>query len=295
MSADVINEETAWELVRSVRPGLSGRSQVRVHHHPRPSAWVQVDRSGSWTASECTDAARDVFNIYIPLQVSAFLTIGQAGQSLDGRIATESGQSHYVTGTADILRLHRLRALVDAVVVGAGTVAADNPRLTVRGPTGSNPVRVILDPTSRLNRRAHVFSDGAARTISIGRRTPAHTTPSTPTGTETIALPVSEPGGAFDPHMILDALHRLGLRRVLVEGGGKTVSAFLQAGALTRLHVTVAPLLIGSGRPAFSLLPVASLSDALRPTCRHFRLGEDVLFDMDLSTNSSQKYAAGEG
>ena len=82
--------------------------------------------------------------------------------------------------------------------------------------------------------------------------------------------------------MVLEALRARGLRRILVEGGGVTVSRFLQAGALTRLHVTVAPMLIGSGRHALTLPPIASLDQALRPRCHLFHLGDDVLFDLDL-------------
>jgi riboflavin biosynthesis pyrimidine reductase len=89
-------------------------------------------------------------------------------------------------------------------------------------------------------------------------------------------------GGGFAPAMVLDALRARGLRRILVEGGGVTVSRFLQAGALTRLHVTVAPMLIGAGRHALTLPPIASLDQALRPPCHLFHLGDDVLFDLDL-------------
>jgi riboflavin biosynthesis pyrimidine reductase len=81
---------------------------------------------------------------------------------------------------------------------------------------------------------------------------------------------------------VLEALRARGYRRVLVEGGGVTVSRFLQAGVLDRLHVCVAPLLIGSGRPALTLPPVETLAHALRPRCRHFHLGDDLLFDLDL-------------
>ena len=80
----------------------------------------------------------------------------------------------------------------------------------------------------------------------------------------------------------MGALRAEGLGRILVEGGGLTVSRFLQAGALDRLHLTVAPLLIGSGRPSLTLDPIATLDQALRPPCRHFRLGADILFDLDL-------------
>lgn len=203
--------------------------------------------------------------------------VGQLGQSIDGRIATESGHSHYVTGPADIRRLHRLRALVDAVVVGAGTVALDDPRLTVREVDGDNPVRVVLDPDDRLGRDRKVFADGAAPTLVV--RSAARGAAAG--GGDVIALPAAGAEG-FDLRALLDALRARGLRRVLVEGGGVTVSRFLQAGLLDRLHLTVAPLLLGSGKPALTLPPIATLDQALRPRCRHFRMGPDLLFDLDL-------------
>ena len=252
-----LDEDAAWALVRAAPAGAPDEGGTRRVRLPAdPEVWLDVHATGGWEASAApSDAARELLDLYVPLTLAPDLVIGQLGQSLDGRIATESGDSHYVTGPADIRRLHRLRALVDAVVVGAGTVALDDPRLTVREVEGENPVRVILDPDDRLGPDRRVFSDGAADT-----------------------LVVREP----DPAAVLAALRARGLRRVLVEGGGVTVSRFLQASLLDRLHVTVAPLLIGSGRPALTLPPIASLSEALRPRCRHVRLGDDLLFDLDL-------------
>ena len=287
-----VNEATAWSLLRSVsehRPDST--AAVRVHHSARNDIWLQVDASGHWeTSAPATDEASDLLDLYLPLQLSPNLVVGQIGQSLDGRIATENGRSHYVTGPADRRRLHRLRALVDAVVVGAGTVAADNPRLTVRDAEGANPVRVVLDPTGRLSPDRAIFRDGAARTLVVRRALDAQ--PEPPAHADLIVLPDadgrpgSDTGGVapgFAPATLLDALRARGLRRILVEGGGVTVSRFLQAGALTRLHVTVAPMLIGSGRPGLTLPPITSPEKALRPACRLFRLGDDVLFDLDLS------------
>ncbi len=288
--SDTIDERTAWSLMRAVPLGLAGRAfPTQVHHDPNPDVWLQVDPSGQWTASgELTDAARDLFELYLPLKLDPNLVIGQIGQSLDGRIATDDGHSHYITGPADIRRLHRLRALVDAVVVGASTVAADDPRLTVRDVEGENPVRVVLDPQGRLSQDRAVFCDGAARTLVIRLATAPPSAP--PSDGHLLELPADVPnrnhadggGGSFAPAMVLEALRARGLRRILVEGGGITVSRFLQAGALTRLHVTVAPMLIGAGRHSLALPPIASLDQALRPPCQLFHLGDDVLFDLDL-------------
>lgn len=270
-----LDEDTAWALVRAKKPNTT-----RVCLESCPGLWLDVHPSGRWGASVTpTAAARDLLELYLPLQLRADLVIGQLGQSLDGRIATASGHSHYVTSRADILRLHRLRALVDAVVVGAGTIAADDPRLTVREVEGENPVRVVLDPDGRLDADHRVFTDGVARTVVVRRAGPE--SGGTSVEGSVVLLPVPGPDG-FELGAVLDALRGQGLRRVLVEGGGITVSRFLQAGLLDRLHVTVAPLLIGSGRAALTLPPVETIAQAIRPRCRHFHLGEDVLFDLDL-------------
>lgn len=240
-----------------------------------------MDPSGSWNVvGTLTKAASGVLALFVPLQLSRRLAVAQIGQSLDGRIATASGDSHYVTGPEDIRRLHRLRALVDAVLVGAGTVASDDPQLTVRRVPGENPVRVVLDPWGRLDPGRRVFTDGVARTIRI-RAIHGGSVPEEGAGDAELFLPASGEGW-IDPGLILARLSGLGLGRVLVEGGGKTVSGFLGAGVLDRLHLTVAPLLIGSGLPSIELPPIDRLSDALRPRARSFPLGSDILFDLDL-------------
>src|SRR5688572_28150657 len=100
--------------------------------------------------------------IFGPLRsgkADGLVVIGQIGQSLDGRIATPTGHSHYINGPAGIAHLHRLRALVDAVVVGVGTALADDPQLTVRRVSGPQPVRVVVDPRGRLPGTARLLAN----------------------------------------------------------------------------------------------------------------------------------------
>ena len=274
-----IDEELAWRLICAVNPGVRRTTLAN-----SPGVWLEVDGSGEWTASaRCSASVRDFFDIYLPLQVRGALVIGQLGQSLDGRIATESGLSHFVTGPEDIDRLHRVRAIVDAVLVGAGTVDADDPELTVRRVDGENPVRVVLDPSGRLESNRRIFNDGRAHTIvihhdeSVGSEQMGEA--------EILRVPGTSPHN-IDLEVLLKKLSFRGLRRILVEGGGLTVSHFLQAGLLDRLHVTVAPLLIGSGRPSLTLDPVPTLEEVPRYPCRQFCLGKDVLFDFELQSKS---------
>lgn len=212
-------------------------------------------------------------SLLAPLLHAESFTLAQIGQSLDGRIATESGHSHYVTGPENLDHLHRLRALVDAVVVGAGTVAEDDPQLTVRRVAGANPVRVVLDPRRRLPLERKVFTDAAAPTLLLAGSGAGERHGEA----EILTLPVGADG--FAPADVLAALHARGFKRILVEGGGVTISRFLQAGLLDRLHIAVAPLLIGSGRPGLALPPIHHLSEALRPQVRVFPMGTDTLFD----------------
>ncbi len=202
--------------------------------------------------------------------------LGRIAQSLDGRIAATGGNSFWISGQADINHTHRLRALCDAVVVGAGTVRADDPLLTTRHCPGPSPLRVVIDPARRLGAGFRVFQDGRPTLLlctegGAGRLGTA----------EVAVLPRADDGG-IDLAACRAEFAARGLRRVLVEGGGRTVSRFLAAGALDRLHVTVAPLLLGSGVPAFSLPEVTRPEDGHRLAYTLHRLGADLLFDIAL-------------
>jgi len=202
------------------------------------------------------------------------LVIGQFGQSLDGRIATPSGESKYLNGVGGLSHLHRLRALVDAVVVGVSTVVADDPLLTVRMVEGISPARVLIDPTGRVPHDARLFAHDGARRVVL---TAPGSSPCVPDGVEILEVGIVD--GRLRPADIVAALAGAGLRQLLIEGGAFTVSRFLQSGALDRLHVAVAPVLVGGGRSGVSLSDINGLSDCLRPKIDVHRLGDDILFD----------------
>lgn len=222
-----------------------------------------------------------LIDLYLPIcnaTEAKPVTVGHLGQSLDGFIATHSGDSQYVTGSENLRHMHRMRALCDAIVVGAGTVAADDPQLTTRQVPGPSPLRVIFDPTRRLHDRYRVFNDDAAATIYVCAKSlclPGEAR----VGLATV-VPVEDQDGLVDARHVLALLRDRGCHRVFVEGGGVTVSMFLEAGLLDHLQMAIAPLIIGDGRPAIRLQrPPAALGDCHRPRYRVFRMGGDVLFD----------------
>jgi riboflavin-specific deaminase-like protein len=236
-------------------------------------------------AGHAPAAVRALLDLYAPLCEAAPgrpLTIAHLGQSLDGHIATGSGDSYYVTGPDNVRHLHRLRALSDVVVVGAGTIARDDPQLTVRHVEGANPVRVILDPRGQLPARHRVFTDGQAPTLVVHARGVAVAAPG---NAEILVVPHAD--GRLDLAALLSELHARGLYAVFVEGGGATVSGFLEAGLLDRLHIAIAPLVTGSGRPGLTLPARDRIADCLRPAHRVFTMGGDVLFDCDLRAAAS--------
>ncbi len=220
------------------------------------------------------------------------VVLGRLAQTLDGRIATVSGSSQWIGGRGDILHTHRLRALCHAVIVGAGTVKQDNPRLTTRECCGPSPVRVVLDTDRRLGLDYGLFSPGGPPTLLVCAEDAGGS--DRHGAAEVLRIPRASIGG-LEIGALLRALSARGLSRLFVEGGGLTVSRFLAAGCLDRLHVTVAPVLLGSGIPAFTLPQAARIADGLRFQWSAHTLGDDVMFDIALDrTRPSVCEARGE-
>jgi riboflavin-specific deaminase-like protein len=269
-------------LKSTYKPAAKASSGPGKNHSPSDgsvsNSWAKFAQSFRNSAEPLPLPWGELFEPLRTGAVDELVVIAQIGQSLDGRIATTSGHSKYINGPAGLAHLHRLRSLVDAVVIGVGTALADDPLLTVRRVAGPHPARVVLDPHGRLPESAKVFtSDGIRRLLVTAEGTQCTLT----SEVEVLALPAA--GGRIAPSAILAALAKRGLRRILIEGGADTVSRFLTAGCLDRLHVMVAPIILGSGRASFILPPIERADQALRMSVRAHQLDDEVLFDCDLS------------
>jgi diaminohydroxyphosphoribosylaminopyrimidine deaminase/5-amino-6-(5-phosphoribosylamino)uracil reductase len=198
--------------------------------------------------------------------------------SLDGRIATASGESRWITGERSREAVHRLRGEHDAVLVGAETALADDPELTVRLPgyAGRQPARVVLDSRQRL--------PGGCKLVATARQIPTYVVATTPpaarlvdAGVRVLRVPAV---GEDRPELktVLQALAAEGLERLFVEGGGQVAASFLRCGLVDAVEWFRAPIVIGGeGRPAVGALALAGLGQA-----PHFRrtevreLGDDL-------------------
>jgi len=204
--------------------------------------------------------------------------VGQVGQSLDGRIATPTGHSHYINGLAARQFLHRLRACVDAVVIGVGTALADQPQLTVRHVRGQDPARVVLDPKARVNLDNPVLiDDGTPVVVCVGA---GQSTANWPPHISVLHLPLTDQG--FEPERVRAALQRVGFDRLLVEGGPTTLSRFIHRGVLDRLYCMIAPLIIGSGPAGIQLPAIDHLDQAIRSPTRSIDLEGEWLVEVML-------------
>jgi len=259
---------------------------------PAEHGAVRCTDADGWRLERATDAAATaLFELLKPLLDCRPDTrpwvIGQLGQSLDGCIATRTGDARFVSGPGVLTHLHRLRALADAVIVGAGTVAIDDPQLTVRHVPGPNPVRVLFDPQLQLARyatTAQVFGDGAAPLLWLCDARWGAEARALVGASQVLAVPqLLRDDGTPAVALAVAALFARGLRLLFVEGGGVTVSHFLVQRALDRLHLAVAPLIVGDGRPGLRFPGATRLADCLRPPFKVFAMGSDQLWDLDLA------------
>ena len=201
-------------------------------------------------------------------------------QTLDGRIAARDGSSRWISSERSLRFAHRLRSEHDAVMVGVGTVLADDPRLTVRLVEGSSPLRVIVDSALRIPLEARVVVDGAADTlVATTARAPAERAAALRERGVDVQLTIADAHGRVDLHELLAQLADRGVSSVLIEGGRELITSALRERIVDRLVVCIAPKILGRGIDAIGDLDLL-LEDAIELVGAEVRrLGPDLILD----------------
>ena len=215
---------------------------------------------------------KEIGQILLPiLMLKKKFYIGQIGQSLDGKIALLNGNSHYINDKNSISYLHSLRSICDAVVVGVNTIRKDDPLLTTRAIKGPNPQRIIIDPSLKLTNKYKVFKDGMPNIIFTHSKLNKKFN-----NTQIYKLPERN-----FTNLIYQNINRLGYKLVLVEGGSKTISKFLENGLLNIMQFIIAPTIIGSGINSINIEPITNLKNVIRTKNNIFKFGKEIIVSLE--------------
>ena len=230
--------------------------------------------------AEACERLNEVFFKYVATGIP-FVTVKFA-QTLDGRIATSTGHSRWISSPSSLRYAHRLRAVHDAILVGAGTVLRDDPELTCRLARGKNPLRIVADSTLRAPPEARIFLPGPeARTLVVTtRRAPAERKRTLEARGIEVVETGEDPIGRVNLRELLSLLGKRAVSSLLVEGGAGVITEFLREKLADRLVVIVAPKIAGQGINALGDLGITRMDDALRLSVRKIsRRGDDLVFD----------------
>ncbi len=210
-------------------------------------------------------------------------------QSLDGRIATRSGESQWISGESTLRLAHRLRRRNRGILVGVGTVLKDNPKLTCRIPHKTDPVRIVLDshlsiPTeSELVKSAYAYETLIITAEGVQNEKRELLTNA---GVEVMNARLSV-DGHVDLNSALQLLAARGIDSILVEGGSRIITSFLKERLVSKIYITMAPIIIGQGVPAVGDLGVRSLREAITPLrIKTKKMGKDLVWELDLETDT---------
>jgi len=251
--------------------------------HVRPTGLPARDDRRP-TASPSVDAPVDVMALLGEVRAHGdrpFVVLKYA-QTLDGRIATSTGDSKWISGEPERVVSHALRAACDAVMVGIGTVDSDDPELTVRMVSGASPMRVVLDSELRIAPDAKILDDHAATVVFTTERSdPSRRAALRERG---VRVEVSdELDGRVSLAAALATLRATGTQSVLVEGGSELITALLAAGLVDRIIVGIAPVVIGAGTEAVNGLGVQTVAAGIHLANRTvLTVGQDVILAWDV-------------
>ena len=218
---------------------------------------------------------QSILNILLPiLRKNKKLVIAQIGQSIDGRIALNNGNSHYINNPKSIIYLHCLRSISDAIIVGSNTIKKDDPLLTTRKIKGTNPKRIIIDGSLSLNNKYKIFNDGNENIIFTKSNKNIRLNNST-------IIRLKEKN--FTKNLIKQ-LKKLKYKNILVEGGSKTISELINNKYIDILQFMIAPILIGSGINSLNLKEISNLNKAIRPKHNFNELENEIIVNLFLNS-----------
>lgn len=249
--------------------------------HVRPTGSV-LSESPGLAAVDATDL------IGMATAVDRPHVVVKSAQTVDGRIATSGGDSKWITGPEERRVTHALRAACDAVLVGIGTVLADDPLLTVRDVPGASPLRVILDSNLRIPLDANVLGDAASTLIFTSEDSDPKLRGELRERGIGVEV-VDEVDGSLSIEAMLDVLFRKGVRSLLVEGGSQVITSFLRSRFVDRLIVSIAPTIIGNGTEAVADLGTATIDEGIHLTNRALvTVGDDLILAWDVEAASQE-------
>ena len=218
---------------------------------------------------------QSILNILLPiLRKNKKLVIAQIGQSIDGRIALNNGNSHYINNPKSIIYLHCLRSISDAIIVGSNTIKKDDPLLTTRKIKGTNPKRIIIDGSLSLNNKYKIFNDGNENIIFTKSNKNIRLNNST-------IIRLKEKN--FTKNFITQ-IKKLKYKNILVEGGSKTISELINNKYIDILQFMIAPILIGSGINSLNLKEISNLDKAIRPKHNFNELENEIIVNLFLNS-----------
>ena len=218
---------------------------------------------------------QSILNILVPILIkNKKLVIAQIGQSIDGRIALNNGNSHYINNPKSIIYLHCLRSISDAIIVGSNTIKKDDPLLTTRKIKGANPKRIIIDGSLSLNNKYKIFNDGNENIIFTKSNKNIRLNNST-------IIRLKEKN--FTKNLITQ-IKKLKYKNILVEGGSKTISELINNKYIDILQFMIAPILIGSGINSLNLKEISNLNKAIRPKHNFYELENEIIVNLFLNS-----------
>ena len=254
-----ITKKTAWSLILNVNANTKYKAKKNIleinEQVQKKNLKIRYNRKKNYIEDSNINLNNDIenlFNIFLPIVCfqGKFQYIAHIAQSLDGFIATESGESKYISGKDNLEHIHRLRAISDIIVVGAKTYLLDRPKLTTRLVKGDNPSIYVFDP-NRILRKKDIMGKIVILKDNLD--------------------------------ILTKTIHDKENQTIYIEGGGRTISYFMNKNILNKIHICLCPIILGGGQPSFVPDKYIKLNNQKSFKPNHYQMGKDILFDIDIN------------